>query len=152
MACVEEDLDDHLRHTIEWLVKFHETFCYYREDLTSFYMNNVALMRACQKRDMTTVSKLYKAGFRLTIKVKSKRNERKGGDELKYESATLEDMAQEGCDMMTALAILEGRASPAYFLAEHRYKLDQPMKYSYDHTIGDSVRQSDPVNKALNII
>ena len=100
-ACVEDDLDEHLKLLIEWLQKFKEKHDYL--DLDKFYHNNVAMARACKKRDVGTVLTLYEAGFRFKTELE---------DHDVFELLVDEDQ------LMFEISFLEVRASTAYLLAE----------------------------------
>ena len=129
-ACVEDDLDDHLKPTIDWLGKLTERHSYLDTLLFTFYQNNVAMARACKKKDVGTVFTLYKAGFRLKTKLERH-------DVLKLDEDQL----------MMEISLLEVRASHAYLLAETHHREANSLLDNWvignDPSVGDTVSQ-DP--------
>ena len=138
-ACVEDDLEEHLKTTIDWLKDwpYHLTTILKpphgdeegkqkeKKEEKSFYENNVVMKRACKKRDISTVFVLFKAGFRLKTR-------------LEVENVLiLSDVDQ----LMAEISIFKARASPAYLLTETKQPLQQ-----------EPINFQDPISKAMELI
>ena len=128
-ACVEDDLEEHLKTMIDWLKELSENASHLDTILKSpqyekeeekedeeekeeklFYKNYVAMKRACKKRDMATVIVLFQAGFRLQTR-------------LEVEDSLLLTDDQ----LMAEISILKARASPVYLLAETKQNFKDPI-------------------------
>ena len=142
-ACVEDDLDEYLKLTIGWIQKLKEEHNYL--DLDKFYQNNVAMARACKKRDVGTVLTLYEAGFRFKTELE---------DHDVFRLLVDEDQ------LMFEISFLEVRASTAYLLAEIQCKentedsISKVMQLIHicdrlAQTRRGSIRKVDHVKKSL---
>ena len=125
-SCVEDDLDEHLKSTITWLQKLKEKHSYLDSLFLKFYHNNVAMARACKKRDVGTVLTLYVAGFRFKTKLE--------------EQEELDDN-----QLMLEISSLEVRASTAYLLAEIQYNYKMPYDPNVENT-------PDSISKVMELI
>ena len=151
-AIVEDDLDEHLKPTMQWLETLKEIHDYLDNDtlLRKLYENNVAMSRACKKRDVETVFALFWAGFRLKTKLETRALQKLNEDEL-----------------MLEISNLEVRASHAYLLAEtyHRVANSRPDNSNWvignDQNVGEDVegtindmhiRRHDTINTAMELI
>ena len=143
-ACVEDDLQEHLKTMIDWLKELSEKVSHLdtilkppqddeegkEKEEKCFYKNNVAMRRACKKRNIAIVFVLFKGGFHLQTRLEKE-------DVLK-----LSDIDQ----LMAEISILKARASPAYLLAETKQNFQDPMYFQDPFTF------QDPISKAMELI
>ena len=104
-SLVEEDLDEHLAHTVAWLGNL-EVLHLGNLDLSSFKENNAAMVRACRRNDHDTVFALYMAGFRIRTSL--------GTGNFFIVDECNEDIAMQ-------ITRLEALARPVYILAEYNF-------------------------------
>ena len=110
-SCVEEDLYEHLRATITWLVKLQNDTIH-DFAMQGFRQNNKAMLRACRKNDLDMVSALFSKEFTIKTQLLEKWN--------------VIDLDES--DIMLQLTLLEAMARPVYLIAQYNNnKTDDPV-------------------------
>ena len=122
LACVEEDLNDHLEVTLKWTSHLDEK---HRDKLciASLKMEiNDPILRAGKKMNIAAVFALYREGFRIPS--------------FPLSNEVINQLEHE---LMKSLDKLEGRAGTIYLLAEYKHgSIEQNYK--------------DPVDQAMRLI
>ncbi len=122
-ACVEEELEEHLRRTVNWSRELEARGVIDCVRMMAFKTNHQAMVRACKRNDLQVVHLLYRDGFRLESTMEQ--------PETCARTIQLHDEGKQVKDMLREMTLLEAIGNPIYLLAEQRVDGTDPVHRAF---------------------